>query len=317
MKMRSLAGLLTTALIFASSIWIFTHQQEISDWWRLRDYTPSSEIALLSDQSGMNEEGERLFYIHAPELLPREDFSGKCTIDEETIVLGCYITDTKIYVFDVDDERLDGIEEVTAAHEMLHAAYDRLSESEKAELDELLLSTFKSLNDERIIETVANYRMRDPRVVPNELHSILGTEVRDLPEELEAYYARYFDDRLTVVTLAETYETAFTTLENQIESLDEQLAQLKQDIDERRNNLDLLNEALQNESAQLDQLRSNPEAFNAALPSYNQKVREFNNSLAVLSADITTYNQLVEERNDIAIEERELIQALDTNFQEL
>lgn len=317
MKIRSLFGLLTTTALFASSVWVFTNQQEISDWWRLREFIPSSEIVLLSERSGMNETGQRLFYVHAPELLPKENFSGKCAIDEETIVLGCYITDTKIYVFDVDDERLEGIEEVTAAHEMLHAAYDRLSNDERERIDEILLETFKNLNDERLNQTIANYRKRDPSVVPNELHSILGTEVRQLPEVLEEYYRKYFNDRLAVVSLAETYEAAFTELEDRIDEFDERLTQLKRAIDERQTNLDFLNEALKRESAELERLRNNPEAFNAAIPSYNQKVRDFNASLAILTRDIEAYNQLVNERNAIALEERELIQALDTNFQEL
>ena len=35
------------------------------------------------------------------------------------------------YIYNVNDERLNGLKEVTAAHEMLHAAYERLPESDK------------------------------------------------------------------------------------------------------------------------------------------------------------------------------------------
>ena len=38
----------------------------------------------------------------------------------KTAVLGCY-ANREISIFNVTDQRLDGIREVTAAHEMLHA----------------------------------------------------------------------------------------------------------------------------------------------------------------------------------------------------
>src|SRR5690606_25698564 len=119
----------------------------------------------------------RLFYVHNPELLNKVDFQGKCLHTEETIVLGCYITNSKIYVFDVSDERLHGVEEVTAAHEMLHAAYDRLNAKEKTRIDGMLSEVFNQSTDERLKATVESYRKRDPSVVPNELHSIIGTEI--------------------------------------------------------------------------------------------------------------------------------------------
>lgn len=306
-----------TVVIMATSIWIVTNQQAIVDWWKLRDYQASAEIIQLVTDSGMSEEGERLFFIHAPELLDKEGFKGKCDIGEETIILGCYITHDKIYIFNVNDERLGGIEEVTAAHEMLHAVYDRLNDSVKEELEPILLSTFEDLNDDRLNNTIESYRERDPSIVVNELHSILATEVRELPTELEEHYSKYFDDRLEVVTLAEAYEAEFTNLETQIEDYDKQIDELGKDITLRQSDLEQLSSALQTEQQQLESLRSSPSQYNNAVPAYNQKVREYNTQLNQLRDLINSYNQLVEQRNAIAVEEQDLIQSIDSNYSEL
>src|SRR5690606_3442881 len=108
------------------------------------------------------------------------------------IVLGCFVEGQGIYLYNVSDERLDGVKEVTAAHEVLHAGYSRLSSRDKARINHLLDQAFQANNDERIKETVETYRKRDPSIVSNELHSILATEARELPSELEEHYRRYF-----------------------------------------------------------------------------------------------------------------------------
>ena len=169
----------------------------------------------------MNSSSRRLFYVYHPELDDREAFRSHCG-HEQTIVLGCFVEPEGIYIYDVTDQRLAGIEEVTAAHEMLHAAYSRLSTKERQRIDKLTASTFAALTDERIKQTIENYRSRDPGVVPNELHSILGTGVSELPKELETYYKRYFTDRSAVVTLSRTYEANFTDRQKQVEAYDAQ-----------------------------------------------------------------------------------------------
>ncbi len=317
MKLKSVLGLGVTTIIMASSVWLVTHQQEVIDWWRLRDYEPSAQIKQLVVDSGMSEEGERLFYVHAPELLEKSQFKGKCEIGEETIILGCYISNEKIYVFNVDNPRLNGIEEVTAAHEMLHAVYDRIKGKEKEILDKNLSEYFSTLDDARLTKTIDSYRKRDESIVNNELHSILGTEIRELTPELEKHYSKYFENRLDVVRLAEEYEAEFTSLENKIKEYDSRIKVLGQDIETRQSSLEQLSIALQTEQAQLESLRSNPEEYNNAVPAYNAKVRQYNDLLNKLRELINEYNKLVEERNSIAIEEQDLIKSIDSNYLEL
>jgi uncharacterized protein YukE len=312
-----IVGGTVSAIILAGTIWVFFNIQTTVDWFRLRNYEPSPEISQLAIDASLSDKGRRLFYVHYPELLDKSNFQGKCTNTEETIVLGCYLSRDKIYVFDVDDDRLEGVEQVTAAHEMLHAVYDRLSDSEKEEIDMLVLEYFNNSGDERLKKSIESYKRRDPSVVPNELHSILATEIRELPQELEIHYSKYFVDRLSVVTLSEAYESEFTKLEDQIEEYDTQLARLSANIESQEVQLEQLGVALTQEQSRLDSLRSDPSIYNSAVDEFNQKVREYNNLLESLKNDIAEYNIMVEKRNSIAVEEQGLIEAIDTRVPEL
>lgn len=304
-------------ILTAGFIWSSLNVQKISDWWVLRDYVPSSEVSELATNASLNEESRKLFYVYDPQLLPKENFKGKCEVGEETIVLGCYISTDKIYVLDVDDPRLEGVEEVTAAHEMLHAVYDRMSGSEKARIDSLLLDYYTNLNDERLNTTIENYRTRDPSIITNELHSILGTEYSSLPSELEAHYSRYFVDRQTVVTQSEKYVDEFERREAVIKDYDVRLSTLNVQIEELQTNLEFKSTALEQESRNLDSLRSDPKAFNQAVPAYNSSVNQFNNDLELLKAKIDEYNVIVKERNVVALEEQELVKAIDSRLSEI
>lgn len=301
-----------TFLVLVAGGWLVLNSQDVIDWWKLRGYVPSDQIARLSNDASFSDEGRRLFYVHDPALLTKDQFKGKCTVGEETIVLGCYISQEKIYVFDVDDNRLEGIEQVTAAHEMLHAAYDRLSSREKKVLDARLVAFYETINDERLKKTIENYRNRDPSIVPNELHSILGTEVRKLPQDLELHYSKYFLNRQSVVTLSEAYETEFTLRQTKIEEYDTQLKQISASIDSKENQLALLGKALEDEQGILQSLRNRPEQYNAAVPEFNEKVVDYNRQLEDIKADIANYNNIVEQRNLIASEEQDLVNAIDT-----
>jgi hypothetical protein len=317
MKISKVISGLLSILFIAASASLYIYRQDALDYLTLRNYEPSPAIVRLATAASLSDQGRRLFYIHDPSLLDKVSFQGVCGNNEETIVLGCYITNDRIYVFDVEDERLQGVEEVTAAHEMLHAAFDRLSVEEKERIVTLLEGTFAEIDDKRLLKTIASYKARDPSVVPNELHSILGTEWRNLPQELEDYYSQYFLDRLSVVTKAEAYESEFSNREDQIAVYDAQLNALSTAISQKRTDVAQLGSALSTESSQLAALRSDPGAYNVAVPVYNAKVRDYNSELESLRSLITQFNTLVGERNEIATQERELVEAIDTRATEL
>lgn len=301
------------ALVTIGVIW--WQKQNIIDWYRLQNYDPPARIEQLADNTTMNSQGRKLFFVHHPELDDKKSFSGHCPVIEETIVLGCYITHRKIYLFDVSDPRLSGVHEVTAAHEMLHAAYDRLSDAEKQDINAKLEAFTATLTDERILETIAAYRQQNPSVVPNELHSIIGTEVRNLTPELEKYYARYFDNRLKIIEYAEKYEKAFSDIHDQINAYDAQLASVKSQILATEAQLAALSSEINSDRAQMDAYlaRGNNEAFNNMVPTYNAKVKRYNRLAEQYRRLVSEYNSIVAKRNALAAQQHELIEAIDAS----
>ena len=303
-------------LFFVAVFLAATNQRQIRDWWILRNYQPSAEIVSLADDTSMSEEGRHLFYVSQPELNDKTQFNDNCRFPERSIVLGCYSAE-RIYIFSVDNKKLKGVEEVTAAHEMLHAAYERLSADERSEIDELLLSTFDDLNDKRLNQTIDDYEEADPESVTNELHSILGTEHRKLPDKLEEHYSRYFNNRRTVVNISEDYEQVFEELQDQIAAYDKQLKELKNDIAALEAALESMSSFLISETARLEALLENDKtsAYNAAVPNFNATVKEYNSTIDTYQDKVDKHNRIVEKRNAIALEQNKLVQSLDSKFQ--
>ena len=292
-------------LVLVVALLTWSQRQAIYDWSRLRDYEPPDQIAQLAFDTTMNNSARQLFYVHHPQLNDREDFNANCSgFGEHTIVLGCYVSHQGIYLFDIDDPRLQGVEQVTAAHEMLHAAYDRLSTSERTHVNDLTEEAFATVADERVKQSIANYRKREPGVVPNELHSIIATEVRNIPPELEAYYKKYFTDRSAIVAFSEKYESLLTARQNKASSLEVQIAGLKQEIEQLEATL-----ATQQRNLERDRptVNTQPEitAFNARVITYNHDVRTLNNM-------ISQYNALIKEYKEVALEAQDLYKALDS-----
>lgn len=314
MRIQKLLSVGVSIALVVLSLLVFFNLRNIYDWYRLRNYTPPAAIAALSDATTMTDYGQKLFYVNHPELNDKATFRQNCSSHEASIVLGCYVSNQGIYIYDVTDVRLKGVEEVTAAHEMLHVGYERLSNGERERIDRLTAEAYDQLDDERIRETVEQYRANDASVVPNELHSILATEVTKLPDELEKHYAQFFENRGKVVKLAQRYERAFTEREAKIEAYDAQLKSIIEDIESARSEIDGLNRELQSQRSQLDAyLRSDQiEAYNAAVSEYNATVRAYNQLVSSTQQDIKRYNAMVEERNDLALEERDLYKSLDS-----
>jgi hypothetical protein len=310
---KFLVGLISIVLL-ATPLVVLWQRQAVFDWWRLRGYEPSVAVSQLATDTTMVSSMRRLYYVYHPSIDEKTAFNQACRENEQTIVLGCYINGRSIHILSVTDSRLDGVEQVTAAHEALHAVYARLSGAERKKVDTMTAAAFAAITDQRLKDVIELYRKQDPSVVPNELHSILGTEVRSLPADLEAYYTRYFSDRSKVVDYSEQYEQAFTDRKNQILSYDAQLSSLKEQIQALQTSLNNQSKTLTNERNQLTNLKSGGQtnAYNAAVPAYNAKVNAYNSDIDTLTGLINQYNDIVPKRNAIASEEQDLVQAIDS-----
>lgn len=310
---RTFASVAVLIVVIGLGALAYGQRFAIFDWVRLRNYDPPAEIQKLADETTMLQPTKRIFYANHPVIEPKGQFNTDCSTGEKTIVLGCYISGKGIFLYDVTDVRLQGVEQVTAAHEMLHAAYDRLSSNEKRRVNDLTAAAYAKVTDKRIRNVIEDYQSSGADV-PNELHSILGTEVRNLPQELEDYYARYFSDRGKIVSFSEQYEQEFTQRQQKVTEYDKQLAELKKSIDDLNSSLPNKAKEINDEYARLLSLKNSGKisAYNAGVGPYNTSVNNYNASVVREQNLINQYNALVKERNAIALEENELLKAIDS-----
>lgn len=312
-KAKKVGKIVTTLVFLALPVIGWTQRWTIFDAWRLRNYQAPAEIAQLATDTTLNDKTRRLFYAYYPRLEDKQNFSMNCSSTERTIVLGCYIPGRSIHLFDVTDERLNGIKQVTAAHETLHAAYDRLSPSDKKQVIAMLNDAHAKLANQRIKDTLEDYRSRGADVT-NELHSILATEVRELPPELERYYSRYFSDRKKIVAYSESYENAFNERKAKVAAADAELARLKQQIENEEAGLDNSARAIEAERNRLDSLlaANRISEYNAGVGGFNAMINAYNRRVNSVRALIEKFNKLVAERNAIAEEGNDLVKAIDS-----
>lgn len=168
------------------------YRTEIGDWWFLRSYQPSVKVVEVASRAGFNDHGTKLFYRADPEFVDKATIANRCDIEN----LACLTSAGAIVILD-EPGKADQTT-VSAAHEVLHLAYRRLGDEDKAMLAPLLDEAYDQLRATTdLVEEVANQPTVEDR--RDELHSLLGSEYAPLPQALEDYYRRYFSDRSKVV----------------------------------------------------------------------------------------------------------------------
>ena len=231
--------------------WVWDNEQLLKDQLIAQQFDASSEIQELVTQAGLSETGELYLMTSLPQVVPAIEFARYCSRNEPGIgVLGCYtLNDRRIYLFDVTDPRLTSIEPVVAAHEMLHAAWARLTAAEKEEIAILLEEAFASLpSTHPLYERIASYESFSAASRIPELYSIIGTEIATIPAPLAAHYAQYFADRAKVVAHADAVDAVFESLQQELTDLSNELTSLNAEIDGLRFAYDEANAALRQTS---------------------------------------------------------------------
>lgn len=215
------------------SVLIMMNRQFLVDQWSVWTYDTTATIESYVDRSTMTDHGEFLFKASKPDVAAADEFNAVCSnLEAGSGVLGCYLNASKqITLFDITDERLDGMEEVVASHEMLHAAWDRMSDDEHSRISTMLQAEEAKLSDDAdFVARMELYDRTEPGEHFNELHSIIGTEVADLAPELEQYYAQYFSDRAALVALHKQSNVVFEQIEAQSAQLVAELDALNASI---------------------------------------------------------------------------------------
>ena len=301
-----LVAILVPVLVLGSAgAWAATNSQYISDQITVWGYESTPGIDDYIDDSTMTDHALFLFAASKPRIAPDSEFNKICGSNEgRDGTLGCYTTDKKrITLFEIADERLAGLQEAVASHEMLHAAWDRLGEGERDRLAPLLDAEFERLaDDDAFQDQIDAYDFHDDAVRYNELHSIIATEVEGISKELESYYAQYFDDRDALVALyteandvlVEIAE-AVTALNDEIEALNDEIeadsARYDSGWDVLSADFDAFNE--RNEAyyyktqrafdADRDALYAREDALDLLLDQINEKIDLYNEKVDELS----------------------------------
>lgn len=315
-----LTALMIIVLWFIAAGLLIHNKQGVTDWYRLKNYKAPTSVVQISEQTTLTDYARKVFYVNSPELETKKTFSEDCPNNagkEKTNILGCYHSNQNgIHLLDVNDTRLDGVEQVTAAHEMLHAAYDRLSNREKQEVNALLLDYYNhGLSDQRIRSVIDIYKKTEPNDLTNEMHSIFGTEIVILPDTLDNYYKKYFKNRNQVVAYSVKYQSEFTSRQTRVAEADAILSSLKKQIDNAEDDLQDMESELNRTQQKLNNLHNigNVSEFNSMVPGYNSDVRAFNSSVEYYKTLVDKYNTLLADRNAIAFEQNELNEALSSN----
>ena len=323
MAKRALAAVLVLGLGAGVVIGVM-NRQAIQDTVAAIGYEPTEREQRLLDDLDLTRQGERIFRASHPTVDGSQYFTQQCAeVDhsEQGHVLGCY-SDRRIHLFDVTDERVSGVVEVTAAHELLHAAWSRLGEGDKLALAEQLRREFdrRAAEDPSLAERMSVYEHLSDTAFANELHSVFGTEVRDLPDWLEEHYAAWLEDRGALLDRFDAYHAVFTDLQSEATALSAEMESLRADIEQRKADYDADVEAFNADTNDLNarnkrkEFARDPEAFNLIRDELQVRQTGLQMRLDRLQADIDRYNEMRGRLVELSELSAELDQQLDSDL---
>ena len=315
-----LSSLIVCIILIITASFFFIYRQRIIDQIAVWQFKPSSQITGLVDRAGMNDNGKFYYFASKPKLDATQTFNSECSrVEKTTSILGCY-NGANIFIYDVTDSQLDGIREVTATHETLHAIYLRLSNDAKTRVNKLVEAEYAKLaSNSDYKELIAFYDRTEPGQRDNELHSIIGTEVANISPELETYYDQYFSDRKKVVDLDVKYSSVFKGLKARADELTSQMNTLSTSITSRTNDYNNATKTLNNDISSFNSKASSGgfssmSQFNYERNLLSVRASNLDDLRNSINADINKYQALLDEYNSIASESTKLYNVIDSTL---
>lgn len=317
-RLSSWFGWLVAAVLLAAAGFMWFERQYIVDSIQYYQYTPDSQVEAIAKRTGLTDKSKFIFYASHPVVEGKEAFNEHCERREATSpILGCY-GGQRIYIYDITDDRLDGIKEVTAAHELLHAVYERLSSSEKERINVLLQDAYDNLADTELKERMAYYEENEPGEHFNELHSIIATEFTDIGSELNEYYEQYFTDRNAVVDLHTKVEKQFSELSQEaaglVKKLNSLASKINADTEEYNNGVKLLNQRVAefNSRAQQPGGFASQYEFSVARAELESERSRLEGLRTKVKSSIATHESLLAQLEAINTETKSLNASIDS-----
>src|SRR3989344_4401896 len=271
---------LVPVLALAGFLFFATAQLRRSDEEVLKTYQPASKVTELAEKNGLTDKGKAILYRADPIFVDASTFKRYCAAGGVE-ALACIgpkagggpFGGRQIFLLEIDDPKFADHKYAASIHEMLHHAYDRLSQSEKEQLNTLLdqeLSKYQ--NDPHlttVIETLDKKSKKGKDDIHSELHSKFGVEYKDISPQLEEYYKQYFVNRNKVVDLFQ--KGGFNSRVRRIDQLKYELNPLNTKLTNMNNQLTSLKN-----SGDVDKFNSLVGQFNGLVNQYNAKVAEIN-----------------------------------------
>jgi hypothetical protein len=296
------------------------NRQFLTDQWTVWNFEATPAIASYIDDSTMTDHALFLFNASKPRVAADSEFNDVCGSHEGNDgVLGCYTPKNKrIILFEISDKRLAGFQEAVAAHEMLHAAWDRLGDGERERLAVLLDAEVERLDGDKEFQDqldAYHFGKNDDAERSDELHSLIATEVTGVSDELEVYYEQYFTDRHALVGQYEKAHLVLVRIAEQVTALNDELDALDKKIEDDYKAY----------TDGYDTLNADWDAFGARNDAYFYKSqaafdRDRNALIArgdaldalfdSIDAMTDEYNQKIEELNDLDAKAAELYGAI-------
>ena len=312
---KVVARWVSLALLLGILVAVVMFRGLIADGVRALYYQPSPIVAQLSVDTTFTWLGKMYFYASHPVVDKTNRASTKCGVEKSSAILGCYAGGT-IYVYDIDNTELKGVEEVTAAHEMLHAAYARLKTADRENINALLTKELDTLRDNQpFMERLKAYDTLSEQDRLNELHSIIGTEVSMVSSELGNYYAQYFQDRQKVAKLYQNYVSVFFKLQDETQRLVDSYNQL---VGERNAMVESMNVRSDELQARVTDANRRNDIDPALAQSINNEIASYNKALVSTRERLAAYDikisQLRIKIESSAAHQQQLNQTIDSSL---
>ncbi|MFV0484788.1 MAG: hypothetical protein ACK5MU_00950 [Candidatus Saccharimonadales bacterium] len=288
----------------------------IADRIKAMGYTPDAEMQTLIDEIALTERGELVLKASQPTLLARAEFNNACqSYMPDVPVLGCY-TAERIYVYDIENEEVNGIRQSTLAHESLHAVWYRMNDGEREKLTQALEDAYEARAD----EWKSRLDKYPKESFHDELHAIVGTEVAvsDLPEVLQKHYARYFDDHGKVVNYYVAYSDKFEELQKEADTLYAEITANQEKITAETTNYNDGIEALNTAIEDFNRRAANGAftsmaAFNAERATLVGRQNTLEALYTQIQNMVTATNQLIEKYNNNVARTQALVDSINSN----
>ena len=316
---KSIITVLVFGVITALGLGFYFNRQQLFDTILANTYSEPAEIAAIESKLSLTDSAKTVFRASRPSLESHESFNNHCkSHDAEVSVLGCY-TGGQIYLYNITASELSGVIESTAAHELLHAEWERMSPADKAELTSAINDVYNDAKyHDLLAEDLATY---DESERVEELHSRIGTEIADLPDALESHYAKYFVNQDLIVDFYDSYITPFRELSEELENLSAELENLDQTIDEKTKAYQSRAEKLSSDIDEFNSCAKTSGCFATESAFYarrNQLVAEQDAVDALyteLNSLVDQYNAIVAEYNANVIRGESLDKMMNSNLQ--